>query len=174
MSEEDPDVFQEFRFWLYTGNLSDTFKFSRVPRNDKGEAERDLEGNRKWHALIDLYSFAERRCILSIHDDLINAFMDGNMAENMMTNSFLHKVFKQTSKSSKLRELLVDHVLLYPAPTCVWLDDHRFHSESGNETKEYLVQILRAALPKIQDLRQNRAKETVRTFSNMNREKYYL
>ena len=83
--EDDLEVFKEFQYWLYIGELSENLVLSKLPpktEEDTKEIEQCVKQRVKvWKLLIELYAFADKRMFLNIH----NKIMDGFSKQSMLT-----------------------------------------------------------------------------------------
>ena len=103
MPEEDPEAFEYFQFWTYTGRII-----------TESETEKDITES----ILIQLYVFAETRCIPRLQNAAIDLLIDKMATSNTIHVNCLHFVYANTAEGSLLRRLFVEEI----ATTCA-LDD---------------------------------------------------
>lgn len=93
LPEDDVEVYELFQFWLYSGKLLDT-----------GESIADLKPG----LLVDLYIFAETRCILQLQDLTMDALINHVHETQMFPIGKISYVYGSTTETSPLRRLFVD------------------------------------------------------------------
>lgn len=93
MPDEDPQMFNRFQLWLYTGK----------PFDNTIQPGDSILGSH----LVDLYIFAEARGIPSLQNAAIDTFIDRRYERNHILYRYLHKVYNNTSEDSPLRKLAV-------------------------------------------------------------------
>ena len=93
LPEDDVEVFQLFQFWLYYRKLLDT-----------GETIEDLSPV----LLVDLYIFAETRCIPQLQDLTTDALIHQIDVTNMIPTETIPQIYENTTETSPLRRLIVD------------------------------------------------------------------
>ena len=91
MAEDDADVFHRFQYWAYTGVIE------REPRNPS-----DIS----WHTLIDLYVFAEARCIPALQNTAIDVFIRKHESSPRAPIEEYRYIYENTAEKSPLRKFL--------------------------------------------------------------------
>ncbi|KAM0799296.1 hypothetical protein BDR22DRAFT_856065 [Usnea florida] len=91
MAEDDADVFHCFQYWAYTGVID------REPR-DHSEIS--------WRTLIDLYIFAEVRCIPALQNSAMNVLIRKHESSPRAPIEEYRYIYENTAKSSPLRKFL--------------------------------------------------------------------
>lgn len=91
MAEDDADVFHRFQYWAYTGVIE------QEPRN-----QSDIS----WHTLIDLYVFAEVRCIPALQNAAIDAVIRKHESSPRAPIEEYRYIYENTAEKSPLRRFL--------------------------------------------------------------------
>ena len=91
MAEDDADVFHCFQYWAYTGVIE------QEPRNHS-----DIS----WHTLIDLYIFAEVRCIPALQNTAINVLIRKHESSPRAPIEEYRYIYENTAEKSPLRKFL--------------------------------------------------------------------
>lgn len=90
--EDNPKVFERFQLWLYTGNVF-----------DRGEKSTALDHS----VLVDIYVFAESRCIPGLQNHLVDTIIRKSAREHFYLRPSDGDMYSNTVSSSPLRELAV-------------------------------------------------------------------
>ncbi|MCJ1243484.1 hypothetical protein MMC30_000681 [Trapelia coarctata] len=91
--QDDPEVVGRFQLWLYSEKVL-----------DKGEKSTALE----YSMLVNLYVFAESRCIPRLQNDLIDAILRKSRQEHRSPTPSDGDMYSNTASSSPLRKLVID------------------------------------------------------------------
>lgn len=90
--EDDPKIFERFQLWLYTGKVF-----------DRGEKSTALDHS----MLVDIYVFAESRCIPGLQNHLVDTIIRKSAREAFYLRPSDGNMYSNTASSSPLRELAV-------------------------------------------------------------------
>lgn len=90
--EDDPKVFERFQLWLYTEKVF-----------DRGEKSTALDHS----MLVDIYVFAESRCIPGFQNHLVDTIIRKSAREGFYLRPSDGDMYSNTALSSPLRELAV-------------------------------------------------------------------
>ena len=111
---EDPKIFKEFKFWLYTGQLSSTFNFGKLERTGDKRVAFPQAVRQMWLDLVDMYIFADRSLGPTIHNTIIEAFINAKQVQSNVSLDFLvPKIYGNLTAGSKLRDLMLDYAVAY-------------------------------------------------------------
>lgn len=93
LEDEDPETFQRFNEWLYTGILLDE------------QEKKDIS----YGILVDLHIFAEKRIMPGLQNDTIDALIRlGDAADSSMDSPDVNRIWHYTDESSKIRRFVID------------------------------------------------------------------
>lgn len=90
--EDDPKVFERFQLWLYTGKVF-----------DRGEKSTALDHS----MLVDIYVFAESRCIPGLQNHLVDTIIRKSAREGFYLRPSDGDMYSNTASLSPLRKLAV-------------------------------------------------------------------
>lgn len=93
LEDEDPDVFERFNGWLYTGDLL---------------KEVETSATISWSELLDMCIFAEKRDVPRLHNATIDAMIRTIGAKRTVPGTEIGYAWNNTADSSKLHDFLVD------------------------------------------------------------------
>ncbi len=94
LDDEDREVFERFKIWLYTGRLLE---------------DEDSIDDLGYHELFDLYIFAEKRVIPRLQNACIDLLLTKESLSDLgPTNMGVAKVWDNTPDSSPMRKLILD------------------------------------------------------------------
>ena len=91
MAEDDADVFHCFQYWAYTGAIE------QEPRDHSAIS---------WHTLIDLYIFAEVRCIPALQNSAMNVLIRKHESSSRAPIEEYRYIYENTANSSPLRKFV--------------------------------------------------------------------
>ena len=167
LPDEDPKIFKEFKFWLYTGQLSKTFCYPQLKRISEDQSAFPPAAKQMWHDLVDLYIFADRRMVPAIHNTIIEAIINAKQTQNNIRLDFLvPQIYGNLSAEAKLRELMVDYAVA---------SGINYEPLSGKEAEhalsavnEYLIEAHRKTFPLFESSRK------IKVLPSTQRQTYFI
>ena len=154
LSQDKVTVFREFNYWLHTGEMSQTFRFtksgsrpdSRSKTNcdkidDKDRATGEVEGvvDEQWHLLTELYIFADKTMVLAMLTLLMDTILDGFNTGTKYPSQIVPRIWEGTPAGSPFRRLMVDLFVYHASEARNWFTD-----VTDNYTRELLIEVSKA------------------------------
>ena len=107
LPEDDPEVFQRFQLWLYTGSVIES----------SGEGTKAID----WMVFFRLYVFGDARGVAGLQNATIDALIDKSHKEIALPSILgPNYIYDNTVEKSPLRRLMVDWVVYRAGDLSTW------------------------------------------------------